>query len=490
MAHSRDSWRSAQSSQGPSNSKWASSSAQPPSRTGTATQSGAPTLAWRTAAHSKRGENQADAAQISRQGLRRARHDIGRTPDQFELLLSPSRGDDTLQDDNSSLRNPKVQEQFRDHIAQKLHKWALAAPRIRASRQEELGTILLDFRKLREGVTSARRVDAFACEVYEASVLLALANGNEPQLSSSLPHLVTSLYPAFLLANQSYSSPEDDDVSTRMGELSLSSAAAPDPGAAAADPAHRAFFVTLHLLHSSLLPAESAPRLGATESSASPPPSGFLPAFEAAVAANRLSAPSSFSAAVPPATAASAIPYSTHPDPHLAFLLRLRLALSTKAYSTLSSSLLCLSSLPPLPPRISSHLDGLHFSSSSSGFRPLAAMLRKFVPRLRENRIWPVVKRAYRFPPDRTEWLGSVLLFELEVEFEVEQLELEEKEGDGKGEGRPNEAPDRKVKEDWNEEDEDHAGKEEEDARQARRDRIRSEAARRAAIWVAERTKK
>lgn len=88
--------------------------------------------------------------------------------------------------------NPTVQDRFRLHIEQKLKKLDEQEPLLASSscsnkRREELNTILLDFRerartpvepdiqltwpdprhatgKLREGVTSSRRMDAFTIE--------------------------------------------------------------------------------------------------------------------------------------------------------------------------------------------------------------------------------------------------------------------------------------------------------------------------------------
>jgi len=87
------------------------------------------------------------------------------------------------------LKNPQVQERFRAYITDKLRKWSQTYPvgshsEDQRRRDEELGIILLDLResrlaanpkryvadqfcrvgKLREGITSIRRIDAFACE--------------------------------------------------------------------------------------------------------------------------------------------------------------------------------------------------------------------------------------------------------------------------------------------------------------------------------------
>lgn len=307
-----------------------------------------------------------------------------------------------------------------------------------------------------------------------------------------------TLYPAFLanldpspsrdpVTAPSTRSGDQSSIASRLADLSLSS---PHQGAST-DSAHRAFFVTLHLLHSSLLPAESAasPSVAGGETSASsgpPPVSSFLPAFEAALSAARLKTPSTRSA---PSSVTEGRPYSHHPDPHLDFLLRLRVALEANAYADLAANFFSLEAIPSPPASVLAHLQELHLSNPSrpeERFNPLATLLQTFVPRLRQNRIWPVVQRAYRFPPDPTEWLGSVLLFEFEVELELlenERAQEEEEEKVGGGARRIGQ-----VAEGWDadgSEDEAERG-----ARAAQRERVRAEAARRAAAWVVERSKK
>ena len=60
--------------------------------------------------------------------------------------------------------------------------------------KDVLDLILLDFRKLREGIISSSRADDFAVEVYETSTKLALLDKNIPQIASILPHLVKTLH--------------------------------------------------------------------------------------------------------------------------------------------------------------------------------------------------------------------------------------------------------------------------------------------------------
>ncbi|GAA6032591.1 hypothetical protein JCM8097_004831 [Rhodosporidiobolus ruineniae] len=345
-----------------------------------------------------------------------ARREIGNKPQELDMLLSPSRG---LQgdEDEVSLRNLEVQERFRRHIDDKLRKWAAAHPPARTvtaehrrRRDEELGIILLDLRKLREGITSSRRMDTFACEVYEASALLSLFASNTPQLASTLPHLVVDLHPALASSSSKQASVPSDALASSFADLSI--------GARPADPAVRAFFLTLHLLHLHLLPAFTAAPIPTTPSagSSSPPLSTFLPTLLSLLEQSKLPAPSTS---------------RKHPDPHIAFLLRLYTALLRSCYISLAR---LLSSLPPPPSSVIAHLKALHlptFASTSSAptFHPLAALLRLSIPSLRSNRIWPILERAYRFPPDKTAWLGKPLLFEFEAELDGVGAE----EGGGKG---------------------------------------------------------
>ncbi|GAA5826595.1 hypothetical protein JCM11251_002441 [Rhodosporidiobolus azoricus] len=345
-----------------------------------------------------------------------ARKDIGKKPEELDMLLSPSRGLQDGEEDEISLRNPDVQARFRAHIDEKLRKWAVACPpssatnaEVRKRRDEELGIILLDLRKLREGITSIRRVDVFACEVYEASALLSLFASNNPQLSSTLPHLVHDLHPS--LAGPPLTASPIEGLQARISGLSLGSRPPPDP-------ATRAYYLTLHLLHSHLLPAfTSSPFSGVVStpssfSSASPPLSSFLPTLLTSLSASSL----------PPPCCPSHPSSRSHPSPHITFLLQLYTALLRSSYISLSR---LLADLPPPPPSAQAHLKALHLPFS---FDPLAALLRTHLPALREKRIWPVVEKAYRLPPmpgaDQVgHWIGKGLLFNFEVR--VEGMELD-----------------------------------------------------------------
>lgn len=69
----------------------------------------------------------------------------------------------------------------------------LSSPGYQAQK-DHLDLLLLEFRKLREGIIASGRKDAFAIEVYETSAKLAILGRNTPQIGTILPHLVRSLH--------------------------------------------------------------------------------------------------------------------------------------------------------------------------------------------------------------------------------------------------------------------------------------------------------
>lgn len=58
----------------------------------------------------------------------------------------------------------------------------------------QLDLILLEFRKLREGIVSSGRDDHFAAEAYETSAKLAIIANNVPQIATILPALVSDIH--------------------------------------------------------------------------------------------------------------------------------------------------------------------------------------------------------------------------------------------------------------------------------------------------------
>ncbi|ORY42130.1 hypothetical protein BCR35DRAFT_316435 [Leucosporidium creatinivorum] len=310
--------------------------------------------------------------------------EVGRKPGEMEMLLSPSRGVDDS--DAASLKSPAVQERFRKHIADKLGKLEAAFPEKlgdaarTAKRKEELGIVLLDFRKLREGLTSIRRVDAFAAEVYEASVRTAIKAENWQQLGACLPHLVLDIHP-FLAdpASPSQPSPSTSETSTTpltdsLDSLSLSPSPSPSPSPSTSAPplSLRLYFISLYLLH--LLCHH---------------PSTSLPTFHSTL---------SIFPSLPPA-ASPPSPGSPH------------IALARATYHALLTSNYVLFARLLRPPST---------SSSPKADGPDAyqlAILRSAVPAMREK-AWLSLEKGYKMAGDFEDlaWLGRVLMFPPEEE--------------------------------------------------------------------------
>ncbi|ORY29805.1 hypothetical protein BCR39DRAFT_163185 [Naematelia encephala] len=128
----------------------------------------------------------------------------GRTElDPMEMMQSVSRsGGDGAEGD--ALKDWGVQEQYRQWIDQRLdkHYETFSTPRHtspatdRTDEIESLSSIVLLFRKLREGVVASHRIDAFAIEVFESSARISVLAGNKTQLVASLSGLIPGLYTA------------------------------------------------------------------------------------------------------------------------------------------------------------------------------------------------------------------------------------------------------------------------------------------------------
>ncbi|WWC60429.1 uncharacterized protein I303_103001 [Kwoniella dejecticola CBS 10117] len=123
----------------------------------------------------------------------------------FELIQSVSRsGGDGAEGD--ALKDWDVQDKYRVFIDRKIKKHhstvGSKTPRHTPPGKdakdelESLGSIVLLFRKLREGVVASHRIDDFAIEVFETSAQFAILANNRPQLISSLSGLVPGLYNA------------------------------------------------------------------------------------------------------------------------------------------------------------------------------------------------------------------------------------------------------------------------------------------------------
>jgi len=103
-------------------------------------------------------------------------------------------------------------------------------------------------------------------------------------------------------------------------------------------------------------------------------------------------------------------------DPSITFLLNLHLAFIHSSHSTIST---LFSTLPPTPAAITAHFRSLlDLSTKSTPPNPLALLLKDSIPQLRENSYRSTIEKAFRFPPDPSEWLSKWLLFDFEVRAE------------------------------------------------------------------------
>ncbi|KAF8867620.1 hypothetical protein BD779DRAFT_1694702, partial [Infundibulicybe gibba] len=118
----------------------------------------------------------------------------------LENIASVSRSSG-LDKDGDALKDQKVQEEYWEFIQEKLNEvqtryaWhsneSEAAAKQRVDVQEN---ILIRLRKLREGVSSSKRNDIFALEVYETSLYLSTLFESQRQAISVIHQLVPELY--------------------------------------------------------------------------------------------------------------------------------------------------------------------------------------------------------------------------------------------------------------------------------------------------------
>ncbi|KAI0667734.1 hypothetical protein C8Q78DRAFT_1052300 [Trametes maxima] len=127
----------------------------------------------------------------------------------MELIPSVSRSSG-LDKDGDALRDPKVQEEYRAFIQTKVDDYWKRypcrnvpgrgsgdrgpGPGAERHRKEMEENLLILFRKLREGLLSAQRTDAFALEVYETSLHLSVLFRSPVQTTSTLSHLFPAFY--------------------------------------------------------------------------------------------------------------------------------------------------------------------------------------------------------------------------------------------------------------------------------------------------------
>ncbi|KAJ3513488.1 hypothetical protein NLJ89_g2918 [Agrocybe chaxingu] len=113
----------------------------------------------------------------------------------MHLIASVSRSSG-LEKDGDDLKNHTIQEEYREFIQEKLDEVMSARCRIHSESESEKKlrvdnqeNVLILFRKLREGVASSSRNDAFAMEAYETSLHLSVLFESPKQTTSIIPHL-------------------------------------------------------------------------------------------------------------------------------------------------------------------------------------------------------------------------------------------------------------------------------------------------------------
>ncbi|KZT57472.1 hypothetical protein CALCODRAFT_483149 [Calocera cornea HHB12733] len=180
---------------------------------------------------------------------RRERAGMGKPLDRMERLamISRSGGSD---DDNDTLKDFKIQEDFQEYIDKHISAYQAAnafppplnddgTSSLSPSQLETLTNILIMLRKLREGILASQRVDRFAVEAYEMSARLAVYCQEDKALSSVFGHLVPDLYD------------EADEAMLTTGLLYLTTGttpAAPNPNGALVT-SNRDEFTAVYLLH-------------------------------------------------------------------------------------------------------------------------------------------------------------------------------------------------------------------------------------------------
>ncbi|KAI0655385.1 hypothetical protein C8Q70DRAFT_923777 [Cubamyces menziesii] len=170
----------------------------------------------------------------------------------MELIASVSRSSG-LEKDGDALRDLKVQEEYRAFIQTK----ATSVPspggqnsEAERHRKETEENLLILFRKLREGLMSTQRRDAFALEVYETSLHLSVLFNSPVQTTSTLSHLFPSFYTSYLQGSILSSTTSSlSNATTTPPRHTGSSHAAPQPHTHSLPPSARPSTVILLLHH-------------------------------------------------------------------------------------------------------------------------------------------------------------------------------------------------------------------------------------------------
>ncbi|WVQ78895.1 hypothetical protein IAT38_000986 [Cryptococcus sp. DSM 104549] len=155
---------------------------------------------------------------------------------EMEMMQSVSRsGGDGAEGD--ALKSWETQERYRAYIDQRVdaHYTKFSTPRhtvpsikgkakaaMGDEEMESLGSIVLLFRKLREGVVASSRIGQFAIDVFESSARFAILAQNRPQLLSALSGLVPGLYQALAVSSPALKGGSVDKVADELASLDIS----------------------------------------------------------------------------------------------------------------------------------------------------------------------------------------------------------------------------------------------------------------------------
>ncbi|KAI0822066.1 hypothetical protein BC628DRAFT_1392200 [Trametes gibbosa] len=193
----------------------------------------------------------------------------------MELIPSVSRSSG-LDKDGDALRDPKIQEEYRAFIQTKLDNyWVKHSPRTppvpcdselesRQHKKEMEGNLLILFRKLREGLLSTQRRDAFALEVYETSLHLSVLFASQAQTTSTLSHLFPTFYVSSVQSGTQPYSTSSGSSNVPPPDASTQSSPSPPPTALGSTlifllhhlvsfyPSQRSFYAELRQLHPTL----------------------------------------------------------------------------------------------------------------------------------------------------------------------------------------------------------------------------------------------
>ncbi|KAH9041992.1 hypothetical protein EDB85DRAFT_1857124 [Lactarius pseudohatsudake] len=146
-------------------------------------------------AYPRRGLNPNHAADLGSASDRRSPGGNGK----FEHIPSISRSSG-VDPGGDMLKDHRVQEEYRLFLQQKLDAYWKLYPSLSRFGESDVqksdaeSNILIQFRKLREGVSASRRHDQFAVEAYETSLFLSIIFRSHVQTTSILSHLLPDLY--------------------------------------------------------------------------------------------------------------------------------------------------------------------------------------------------------------------------------------------------------------------------------------------------------